>query len=90
MRKMMKFQPKVCEVTYDPTGIREQRKKEAEIVPEQSSFEKQFDKYRCFLIPKLSEFPSQKGLAIAFYVRIRKKVLQNFRKFISQERHLSI
>ena len=40
MRKMMKFQPKVCEVTYDPTGIREQRKKEAEILPEQSSFKK--------------------------------------------------
>ena len=40
MRKMMKFQPKVCEVTYDPTGIREQRKQEAEILPEQSSFKK--------------------------------------------------
>ena len=31
----MKFQPKVCEVTYDPTGIREQRKNEAEIVQRQ-------------------------------------------------------
>ena len=29
MRKMIKFQPKVCDVTFDPTGIREQRKQEA-------------------------------------------------------------